>query len=144
MVYREQAYLEEIERCACNAPSTGPCKSCRRPWCDAHREGSMCIRCSHAIAYEVGQRVNQRVAAALSAWGVVAVGFSVVHMAIGIFLGIPLAVAVYFAVLPVQRRLWIARMAPRLASTTGEIVPPRPPPPIANSHGSDVSYGNFP
>jgi hypothetical protein len=127
MVYREQVFREPefVERCACNAPSTGPCASCGRPWCAVHRKGTMCYRCADVIERELGARAGQRWTAALTTWAVVAIGLCIAHTVVGIVLGAPLAFGVYFATRTLQRRLITARMAPRLASTTGEIIPLR-------------------
>lgn len=137
MVYREQVYREpvRVEPCACNAPSTGPCDVCGRPWCADHREGALCIRCAHAIGHELEPLRSRPLIVATATEVVATVGLLLAHTMVGVFLGVPLAVVAYFATKRLSRRWVIARMAPRLALTTGEIYQPREP---ATSGGSSA------
>jgi phosphotransferase system glucose/maltose/N-acetylglucosamine-specific IIC component len=121
-VYREQEY---VERCHCNEPASSACSACGRARCALHLEGSLCNRCTQYIGRELSQGAQQRFVLASASGTVWAFGALVMGSLPAMFVGLPLAVGMFFGLRHWRRKRLVKLMGPALSASRGEL-PPAP------------------
>ena len=138
LVYREQEY---VERCACDEPAVAGCASCGRARCADHLHRGLCLRCTEAIRREMDARTGGHLTVSGAIGVAITLGCLALHTAAGLLIGIPCAIAAFFALRRLQRRRLIAVMGPLLAASRGELPPPpRDPDPSPGDHHPPPGY----